>query len=389
MAAIDNVFDSVAAAPEVLAERMVDAIWAEIPAYTRAESPRLRDDVYDQCLHHAKLLPEVLGADRTPTRDELAFAREAACRRAGGGFALDAFLHAFRVAHGVMWEAISESADAREALPLAGRLIEYFDVVSTQVAEAYVREEQRVHAVADRERRDLVESLLVGRLPESEGPHRAAPGIDPTAQLMVVVTQADDVGALQHAADALATTTQGHVGAPLVVVRQAEVVALVAAKDGVSDSLEAARALLRKRQSVDLRAGVSSALPGFAGVRRGYREAEHAVRQATADRPVIAVADIPAFDYLLISADAATRAVVAAKGAALAALRPSERGVLEETIAAYVEENLNVARTAQRLGVHPNTLRYRLERITERVGHDPRRLTDTIDLLCMLRLGVS
>ena len=63
--------------------------------------------------------------------------------------------------------------------------------------------------------------------------------------------------------------------------------------------------------------------------------------------------------------------------------------MLEETIAAYVEENLNVARTAQRLGVHPNTLRYRLERITERVGHDPRRLTDTIDLLCMLRLGVS
>jgi len=383
----ENVFGAIEAAPERLAERMLAGIRAEIPSYDRAASPRLLDDVYDQCLQHARLMPRVLAEGRTPTRDELAFAREAARRRAHGGVPLDAFLHAFRVAHGVMWEAIAEDADADVALPLVGPLIEYIDIVCTQVAEAYVREEQRISALADRERRDLLENLIMGRLPETEERHRAAPGIDPTGALMVVIAQTSDVDALHHVAEALSATTRGHIGAALVVARQAEAVALVAAGDGVADDLASAESLLRQRHGLGLTAGVSSSVAGFAGVRRGYIHAEHAVRQATADRPIVPIAAIPAFEFLLMSADSATRSVVAAKGAALGSLNTAQREYVAETIAAFVAEDLNVARTAARLGLNENSVRYRLKRITELTGLDPRRFDHALELVCLMRVG--
>src|SRR3954451_15899646 len=176
---------------------MLEAIRAEIPIYARA-APRLLDDVYDQCLHHATLLPVLLRTGRVPSRDDLAFAREAARRRAHGDIPLDAFLHAFRAAHAVMWKAISETADDELVRALGSALIEYLDIVSTLVAQTYLREEQRIHALADRERRDRLENLLVGGPPAIEGRHPAARGLDPTGQLMVVIAQTAELGGLDH-----------------------------------------------------------------------------------------------------------------------------------------------------------------------------------------------
>src|SRR4051794_1942056 len=153
-----NPFAAIEADPEALARHMVDRIFAEIPQYSRLGQASLYDDVYDQCLRHARLLPAVLRAGRAPSRDDLAFAREAAERRADAALPLDAFLHAFRVTHDVMWLRISEASEGDTALPLVRPLIEYIDIACTQVAEAYVRQEHRIHALADQERRDLLEN---------------------------------------------------------------------------------------------------------------------------------------------------------------------------------------------------------------------------------------
>jgi hypothetical protein len=382
-----NPFAGIEAAPDVLARHIVDRIFAEIPAYARLKQSSLYDDVYGQCLQHARLLPAVLRAGRTPNRDDFAFAREAAERRASAGLPLDAFLHAFRVTHSVMWASMAEASQADEALPLVRPLIEYLDIVSTQVAEAYVRQEQRIRALADRERRDLLENLLVGRIPEEHGPHRAAPGLDPTAPILVVLARGPDVDTLPDVVDALATTTRGHLGGPLVVARQAEVVALLAAEPAAGAKLEQAQALAKSRSGADLLIGVSSAAAGFAGIARGYVEAEHALSIATPSRPIVAVGEIPAFDYLLMAADAGTRAVISGKGASLAGLDSSTRAAIRETLDAYVAEELHIGRTATRLHVHANTMRYRFERIAELTGHNPRHLSGALELLCIMRLG--
>jgi DNA-binding PucR family transcriptional regulator len=75
--------------------------------------------------------------------------------------------------------------------------------------------------------------------------------------------------------------------------------------------------------------------------------------------------------------------VITAKGRALAALGPAER----ETLDAFVAEQLNMTRTGHRLRLHPNTIRYRLDRIAELTGRDPRQVEDLIELLCVLRLA--
>jgi DNA-binding PucR family transcriptional regulator len=45
-----------------------------------------------------------------------------------------------------------------------------------------------------------------------------------------------------------------------------------------------------------------------------------------------------------------------------------------------------VAQTAQRLAVHPNTVHYRLRRVQEFTGRDPRRFAAPAELLTALDL---
>ena len=88
-----------------------------------------------------------------------------------------------------------------------------------------------------------------------------------------------------------------------------------------------------------------------------------------------------------MAADARTRAVISGKAARLAGLDSSTRAAMKETLEAYVAEDLSIGRTAARLHVHANTIRYRFERIAELTGHDPRHLSGALELLCIMRLG--
>jgi len=51
-----------------------------------------------------------------------------------------------------------------------------------------------------------------------------------------------------------------------------------------------------------------------------------------------------------------------------------------------VDADLNVATAARQLNLHPNSLRYRLRRIGELTGRDPRRLTDLLELVTAMRI---
>ena len=57
-----------------------------------------------------------------------------------------------------------------------------------------------------------------------------------------------------------------------------------------------------------------------------------------------------------------------------------KKGELLETLAAYIEENGDVNQTAGKLFIHRNTLRYRLDRITDLTNKDPRKVKDLLEL---------
>jgi DNA-binding PucR family transcriptional regulator len=87
------------------------------------------------------------------------------------------------------------------------------------------------------------------------------------------------------------------------------------------------------------------------------------------------------FDYLARSATETARRLV----------DPDVRELLAdervcETIQALADADLRLARAAEILQVHPNTAQYRLRRIEERTGRNPRSVRGLIELLVALNL---
>ena len=101
-------------------------------------------------------------------------------------------------------------------------------------------------------------------------------------------------------------------------------------------------------------------------------------------RPILSLHDLSSFECALIGATATTKAIIASKGGSLRALADDELAVSIETIRAFADADLNVAGAAERIHVHPNTIRYRLQQIATKTGHDPRTFAGLVELLCIL-----
>jgi sugar diacid utilization regulator len=142
---------------------------------------------------------------------------------------------------------------------------------------------------------------------------------------------------------------------------------------------------LAQSPGVDVRIGIGTECAGLHGVAHGYAEAARALDRTSAEHPVMALQEMSAFDYLVASAEGPTREVILAKGRPLLEADEREHGAISQTLLAYLACDLNIRRTAVRLTVHPNTVRYRLKRIAELTGGDPRRFADLLELVTVVR----
>lgn len=139
---------------------------------------------------------------------------------------------------------------------------------------------------------------------------------------------------------------------------------------------EALEELAAAGLTVDM--GVGRAAPSLDGLPRSWHDARFAVVQLAAaperpDGPETLTYD----DF-----DLATAVVCDADPAALAPRRESLGdgrldGALRETLDAYLEHRLDVPRTATALHLHPNSVRYRLQRIERELG---RSLDDPVTI---------
>jgi hypothetical protein len=395
--AIRQVGEALVSRHTEIAKVMVERIVAEVPSYRRAP-PEVIDDVLVLSTATAELLGQAFAAGSQVQREDVPIVREHAARRVHQGVSLEAFLHAYRAALFGYWDACAEEASrlsiSREAgLALARFAFDAIDTVTTHAAEAYLREETRVRTQSGRDARDLVEHLIRGQPIADHRRHPAAPGLNPTGPLVTIVGRIDEttlrVGdALQVARDALEEDMSLGKVRPLVAIRQGEIVLVAAGSSSIDEhaSLRTARQRTLDEYQVDMRYGVSLPSPGFPSVQQAYREAALSLSYTSAVRPIASLDDLSSLECALIGADATTRAVIASKGSELQALSPEELSVAIETIRAFSEADLNVARAAERLHVHPNTVRYRLERIASTSGHDPRRFAGLVELRCILEL---
>jgi PucR C-terminal helix-turn-helix domain/GGDEF-like domain len=380
-------------------ERAVVALRAEIPTY-RDSSERFLEDLRAQVRAHFRVKLDALLEERMVTLEDIGFVRAAATRRARAGYALEDYLNAFRVGQQAFWEAVVDCAGEspvghEAALTLAGPLMRYCDFASTHAARAYVEYQQYMVADADRERRDLLEHLLAGEMP-ARGPLVAAAqahGIVADARMLVAAAVAlepcadDDAPHVGSAAIACAGL---HDTKTLVVVRQTEIVAvLVLGADAdpcrMCDRVGALQERLR-REGIVLAMGVSTVATGVGDLPRAYQEAHVALAGVSANGGVAALARLSPFDYLALRADDTARRLVNRRLRAFLDEDRARGRVLTATIRALADADLNVRLAAERLQVHPNTAQYRLRRIEERTGRNPRHIADLLDLLVAIAL---
>jgi sugar diacid utilization regulator len=380
-----------------LAEAMLGAILGDIGSYDRPGGEALLSDVREHCRLHVDLLLKSLRAGRDPDRADLGFAREAAARRVHQGIPLDGLLQAFRVGHRTLWQAIVDEAATspagREAaIRLAGDAMEYIDLASTHVAEAYLRESGQLAELIQRRRRDLLENLLAGRLPDDAETETLGLGLERDADLLVAVASLQDSpGAEDRALAEAATAIAASIGSrALVVVRQDEVAAVLPlsgkSPETIGIALDVARVSAEREHAIRLQIGVSGVCRGLTEVSQRYVEAHQALRRSNADRPIVSLSELSPFEHLVASADRSTRASIAMEAAPLT---DSGNSGLMETLRVYLDSDLDVTRTAEALYVHPNTVRYRLRRIGELTGLDPQRFSGQVDLLAIARLSES
>jgi hypothetical protein len=378
-----------------LGKAMASRVVEEIPRYRRA-SPDLLQDVLAGATATGQLLASTFAEGVELRREDVEVVREVARRRVHQDVSLEDFQHAYRAALFALWDACAREATRlrvpREAsLHLARFAMQAMDLVTTQAAEAYVREDARVRTQSGRAERDLIERLIGGYAPKERRRHPAAPGLDPAGQLIVVVGRVEQAAtpvadALQVAREILEENLSVGRSRPLIAIRHGEIVLITPGSAAArrTTSIRAARQKALDDHGTDIRYGVSGPASGFPGVASAYQEATLSLSYSSTARPVVALGDLSSLECALISSDATVKAMIMSKARGLKALPSDELAMVNATVRAFAANDLNVNRAATALFVHANTVRYRLGRIVEATGYDPRTFAGLLELVCLL-----
>jgi carbohydrate diacid regulator len=153
---------------------------------------------------------------------------------------------------------------------------------------------------------------------------------------------------------------------------------LTAGLESFKKSLGAIYAILKSELKLPTTVGVGNYHPGLAGLRISYHEATSAIELGAqtwdADR-VYHIDDFGVVAPLLSGVDESniyfSRELLDRLG---------ENNEIIQTLEAFFNLDMSLTRTAETLKIHRNTLVYRLDRITETLGLDPRVFDDAVQI---------
>jgi DNA-binding PucR family transcriptional regulator len=395
-AAARAIADRIAAGRHELAQRIVERCREEIVDYRLVDDEEVLADMLAFALDSLDALTAGLKDGQPASAARLEPARAAGRRRFHQRVSLESFLHAARIWARVVWDAVLEEVrpdrpDELEAAPtVALRLLSQMDQVSTVAADAYVDE------VSDRGllRRDLLDALITGDA-EIARRRAGALGLRLAENYVLIVLRASGVDpedahrqslSTQVALDRIVHATRGRLhptaGRLIVGMRHGDVVALypVSDPDGVADARCQCAALI-DALSIDIRVGMGGWHPGLAATASGYREALDAtdIAEAKGIRDRAVALDEVLIDHIFRSSPYADR-ILAETIRPMIQYDRTHQSALVTTLRTYLDAGLNLTRTANALFVHANTVVYRLRRIRELSGRDPRNPDDVLIL---------
>jgi DNA-binding PucR family transcriptional regulator len=327
-------------------ERRLDELAQQVAALVRANVDFYRDTpvVSDQellasCTDNLRYLFEGL---RTAEPFDTSPAGATGAQRAAAGAPLAAVMAAFRVASHHLWDALVEAAGGqaniiRDALLSATALVwQAQDVYTDAMTRAHQAQATQKALDDATERSALTEALLQARVSDDRS-------LWEIAQLLRLPQK----GPYLVVAAACPT-----VGKQALIPSDTECTALL-------DLLE--------RLSTG-RVGVSPRFDNLADTAEALRYARVAVSARGRGDEMVTVFEDSALAVAAVSSPEVTRKLADTILGRFNDLPADERKVLFDTFSTWLDSDGSIARAAEQLYCHPNTVRYRLHRIEERSG---------------------
>ena len=277
------------------------------------------------------------------------------------GRSLDSLLTAYRIGARVAWRRFAAAGVAAGLDPdtlylLAEGIFAYIDVLSSESAEGHAAEQSAAASEAELRRRRLVR-VLVREPPADAAAVRAAAAAAEWALPRSLAVLA--IGG-EHRAQAVSRLPVGSISEDLGEVT----CAIVGDPDGPGRGAEIEAAVLQAGASAGLGTTV-----GWGRAALSFKRARAALALLGSEPGVLSARENAG--RLLLAADPALAAELAAAVLApLDQLAPGSRARLRATLRAWLAEQGRLAAVAARLGVHPQTARYRLGRLRELFGED-------------------
>ncbi len=349
-----------------IAGAMFAAYRAEIPAYAAIEDPVLCDDVLSVSAAMVRAWLEVLSTGEAVSKERLTPMLEGSRRRAAQGIDLHSMLRAYRVGVRVMWrELVSapewQSHALQSAMPqVAEWALDFADRMNTEVAAVYLDEMAHVALQREHRRSALLTVVLAGPVTDADGPAELdAPHV------VVVARVADDLplSRLEQIGEVL----EREAGAVLWTVRHRGVIGAVPAAGPRVQLMRRLAGLLRTDGILAVAAGGTAR--GARETRGSYSEAMESLRAGSVlmagSSQVYDFQELAPFIALLARPDQARRFVATA-------LEPLgdlvERPWVVPTLEAYIAKQGHTKEAAAQLGVHLNTVKYRLRELRAACG---------------------
>jgi hypothetical protein len=395
-----------------------DEIWQHAFELLKRESPEYRNSVDDEftkeskshCNELLRLIVAIASARlRKSSADPFDFVRAHATWRARHQVPLIASLHAYRLAHRTYLEITrdavlrhgSTEAVIHSLTVLSDFWMQFFDFVGGVLAEAHAVEDGLIVAQGTRRYVDLIDELLRGAEPRDSEAQRlcALCGIRPSSPIAVAIARPHQSGNAHYIDHEVALRSQVRlidqvlppaIFGRLIDIRNDEVTVIacseMATARGLLQTLRKSGFAKCAGNGWSVRLGISADVVNVAGLPQAIDEARMAVEFASAAQPLMHFSDIDLQEFVIRRSDSAAARLVPPWIRQINLADDVQWRELMRTIRAFADCSLNVKQTARRLGVHTNTVYFRLNRVRKLSGVNPRTYSGISMLLTAFRL---
>jgi DNA-binding PucR family transcriptional regulator len=370
-----------------VAAELRKAVLAEVPAFTDSGNPDVIPELEKHLEAHVAEVCRLLGGGLP---GDLGFVREHAGRRASQKFPLDALLQSYRILHRTLstWvrdaalEVADETAHLRRVVAaVTDFVIEYTGNAGSLLTSEYVHQTRRL-AEAEADRRSALLDTLLDGYDEADQTAaallRRAGYLQQRQSYCVVLARSVEPSEMESApraqrmADAITEALAPAGVRSIVGIRDNHVVAILSATRRTS-GWTAPQSSVADRVYPALRQvgpaaliGLSNDAPSTSHIPKAAGEARLALDLASVSNRVARYSDISLRQMLITRAQQGAPLSRPAWAERLVA--DDRRGVLAATLRAYAECNMNAQKTAVLLGIHPNTVYSRMQKIEAITG---------------------